>query len=60
VHRGLDEADEAMEWYEQAYRDRDGICTVFAGHAYTSVWQGFLTDPRYLDLLRRIEEGGKE
>ncbi len=49
-----------MEWYEQAYRDRDGICTVFAGHAYTSVWQGFLTDPRYLDLLRRIEEGGKE
>ena len=62
VHMGLDEVDEAMEWFEQAYRDRDGLCTSLAWlHAVLPArYQGFLSDPRHLDLLRRIEEGGKE
>ena len=61
VHLGLDEVDEAMEWYEQAYRDRDGLCVLLARfHAIVPARQRFLNDPRCLDLLRRIEEGGKE
>ena len=63
VHSCLGEADEALEWYEQAYRDRDGLC-VYLARGLPSVLPArhheFLNDPRYLDLLRRIEEGGKE
>ena len=62
VHTGLDEPDEAMKWHEQAYRDRDGLGTyrVICRAVTPLLYQGILTDPRFLDLLRWIEEGGKE
>ena len=57
VQAALGEADAAMEWLEQAYRDRDGLCPFLARF---KIHQGLLDDPRYLDLLRRIEDGGKQ
>ena len=60
VHFSLDEVDEAMGWFEQAYRGRDGLCVTLLG-SNSSWWPVPVPDdPRYLDLVRRIEAGGKE
>ena len=69
VHEGLDEPDKALAWYEQSYRDRDGLC-VFFGLGRTGGWRairGFSTccagsrrarrsstNPRFHTLLRRM------
>ena len=62
VYTGLDEVDTAMEWFEQGYRDRDTMCGVLAAHRLVAGERdrAVYDDPRYLNLLRRIEEGGKQ
>ena len=51
VHLGLGEHDQAMNWLEKAYEER------FNRLAYLRrepVWDPLRTDPRFIDLLRRI------
>ena len=61
VHLELGEDDAAMTWFEQAYRDRDGICSYMETLSKLGVYGNAAErEPRLLDLLRRIEEGGKE
>ena len=62
AHTGLDEVDAALEWFEQAYRDRDTLCAFLGAHRSVAGERdrAVYDDPRYLDLLRRIEEGGQE
>ncbi len=61
VHLELGEDDAAMTWFEQAYRDRDGMCPYMETLNKLGVYgHAAEREPRLLDLLRRIEEGGKE
>jgi len=63
LHASLGEMDQAMEWLEQAYRECDSWCVVLDPSRMATPFrrsQTMETDPRFLDLLRRIEEGGKE
>ncbi len=62
VHTGLDEVDAPLEWFEQAYRDRDTTCGLLAAHRSVAGERdrAVYDDPRYLDLLRRIEGDIKE
>ena len=65
VHVGLGEIDDAMAWFEQAYRDREAAVPVSSsssrrrGDGRSALGPVLLkTVPRFLDLLRRVEEGG--
>ena len=62
IHVGLDEVDEAMASFEQAYRDREQMCGTFASYrgVVSTRDRRVLDDPRFIDLIRRIKEGGKE
>ena len=61
IHLELGEDDEAMTWFERAYRDRDGICPYIETFRKLGLYgDAAEREPRLLDLLRRIEEGGKE
>jgi len=51
VHLGLGEHDQAMSWLEKAYQER------FNRLAYLRrepIWDSLRADPRFIDLLRRI------
>lgn len=51
VHVGLGENDRALNWLEKAYEER------FNRLAYLRrepVWDPLRSDPRFIDLLRRI------
>lgn len=51
VHVGLGENDQALSWLEKAYEER------FNRLAYSRrepVWDALRADPRFIDLLRRI------
>jgi Tfp pilus assembly protein PilF len=51
VHLGLGERDQALNWLEKAYEER------FNRLAYLRrepVWEALRPDPRFVDLLRRI------
>ncbi len=56
---GLGEIDDAIAWYEQGYRAREALCT-WLSQWITADRRPVGADPRFLDLVRRIEEGGKE
>ena len=51
IYNGLGDKDHAFEWFEKAYND--GSCLM----VYLKIepeFDGLRTDPRYLDLMRRI------
>jgi len=51
IHIGLGENDEALEWLEKAYQDRNGWMV----YLKVSPWLDPLrSDPRFQDLLRRM------
>jgi DNA-binding winged helix-turn-helix (wHTH) protein/TolB-like protein/Flp pilus assembly protein TadD len=51
VYAGLGEQDEAFEWLEKAYEDREGRMTILK---FAPEFDGLRTDSRYTDLMRRI------
>jgi TolB-like protein/DNA-binding winged helix-turn-helix (wHTH) protein/Tfp pilus assembly protein PilF len=55
IHTGLGENDEALEWLERAYQDRDGWMAMLQVHPKLDVLRG---DPRFQDLLRRMNFPG--
>ena len=61
VHLELGEDDAAMTWFERAYHDRDGLCPCLQGLTQLGLYGNAAErEPRFLDLIRRIEKGGKE
>jgi tetratricopeptide (TPR) repeat protein len=51
IYAGLGDKDEAFRWLEKGYKERSG------GMVYLGMdvlWYGMHSDPRYVDLLRRI------
>ena len=51
VHLGLGDRDEAFRWLEKGFRDRS-VCMVYT--KYDPRLRPLGTDPRYVDLVRRI------
>ncbi len=51
VYAALDEKDQAFEWLDKAYRDRD---FTFEFLKYEPYWENLRSDPRFRDLLHRI------
>jgi hypothetical protein len=50
-----------MTWFERVYHDRDGMCPYLQGLTQLGLYGNAAErEPRFLDLVRRIEEGGKE
>ncbi len=49
-YAALGDMDEAFRWIEQALEDRDNILS----RPYWPGWDPFRDDPRFLDMLRRI------
>ncbi len=47
----LGEKDQAFEWLEKAYEQREGLLMYLKGHP---AFDPLRDDPRFLDLLRRI------
>ena len=54
---GLGEIDDAIAWYERAYQDREALCTLLS-EWISADRRPMGADPRFRDLLRRVEEGG--
>jgi tetratricopeptide (TPR) repeat protein len=50
-YAALADRDQAFEWLERAYRDRD---FTFELLRYEPYWDGIRSDPRFADLLHRI------
>jgi serine/threonine-protein kinase len=57
INQGLGDLDTAMRWYEQAYADRATDCSSYARGPHFDVAR---QDPRFQDLVARIEAGGPE
>ncbi len=53
IYVGLGEKDKAFEWLEKAYEDRS-IGSSFAGIKVDPVFDPLRSDPRFADLLRRM------
>ena len=60
IYLALEEDDAAMTWLERAYQDRDGIW------AYLHFWRRLglygnaeEREPRFRELLQKVEDGGK-
>ncbi len=51
VYAALGDKDQAFEWLEKAYRDRN---FTFEFLKYEPYWDSLRSDPRFKDLLRRI------
>jgi hypothetical protein len=47
----LNDPDGALGWLEQSYRERHPLIRFIGGSPH---FTAFETDPRYMDLLRRI------
>jgi eukaryotic-like serine/threonine-protein kinase len=47
----LGEKDQAFEWLEQAYRERDNWLVMLKVFPW---WDGLRSDPRFTDLVRRV------
>lgn len=62
VHAWLGETDQAIDWFHQAYTDRDGLCQAVKVHcaAFSRELAPLWSDPRFQALLERIERGGKD
>jgi hypothetical protein len=54
VYTGLGEKDSAFKWLEQAYRDRSGSVRYLKIEPRLDPLR---SDPRFLDLLRRVGIG---
>jgi adenylate cyclase len=51
VHLGLDEKDEALDFLEQAFEERDPDMVNLHFHP---VWDDLRSDPRFIDLVARV------
>ena len=51
IHTGLGENDEALEWLEKAYQDRNGWMVDLQ---VAPLLDPLRSDPRFQDLLRRM------
>ena len=51
VHLGLEDADQAIEWLETAYEERDGRVLVIS---VAPMWDSLRRDPRFSSLLERM------
>ena len=51
VHVGLGEREQALDWLEKAFVERDPNMVFLKFH---SVWDPLRSDPRFQDLLRRM------
>ena len=51
IHTGLGENEEALEWLEKAYQDRNGGMPYLQGEPR---FDPLRSDPRFQDLLRRM------
>lgn len=51
AHLGLGELDAAFEWLERAYEERD---LWLLWHTYDPIFRELRSDPRMIDLLRRL------
>ena len=57
----LDEKDEALEWLEKGYEERDPLVACCPLREYPGwVYRNLRADSRFQDLVRRLglEEGG--
>jgi hypothetical protein len=52
IYAGLGEKDEAFRLLEKGYREHSGAMPYLAVDPF---WYGLRSDPRYADLLRRME-----
>jgi TolB-like protein/lipoprotein NlpI/predicted Ser/Thr protein kinase len=52
IYSGLDERDLAFEWLDRAYEQREGWLAWY--FLFDPEFDGLRSDPRYIDLLRRI------
>lgn len=48
---GLGETDEALQWLEKAFADRDSMLLWLKD---SSAWKGLQSEPRFQALLRRM------
>ena len=61
VYIDLGELDRVADLHEEAYRDRDGGLVAWRGYISSiPQFDALLADPRFQDLNRRVEAGGKE
>jgi serine/threonine-protein kinase len=51
LYNALDEGDEAMNWLEKAYRDRDPKMTFLK---VDPKWNNLRNEPRFVDLMKRM------
>lgn len=51
IHAGLEEADEALEWLEKAYEERNQWLSWLKVEPRLDVLR---TDARFVDLVRRV------
>ncbi len=56
VYAGLDEVDEAFAWLERGYEERSHWLIWLGPESYD--WGNLVSDPRYHDLLRRMNSPG--
>ena len=55
VHLGLGEHEEALDLLEEGYRTRAGWMAFAMTLPY---WEELRTNPRFMELMRRVREGG--
>jgi hypothetical protein len=52
IYAGLGDKDQAFAWLERAYDDRSSLLVLYMGN--DARWDRFHSDPRYVDLAKRI------
>ena len=52
IYHGLGQRRETLEWLERGYREREPRMLFLASEPK---WDGLRDDPRFKDLLRRID-----
>jgi hypothetical protein len=56
LHFFLDDVDKGFEWLEQAYSKKEGLL-LHIQWDWDRLFDGIRTDPRYLNLLKRLGLG---
>ncbi len=51
IYAGLNDKDQAFEWLERAYQERS-LCMTLLN--FETVWDNLRPDPRFKDLLKRM------